>query len=257
MNGAFYIGATGLQSEQTALEVIANNIANINTTAFKRSQAQFSELVSPPSSNTLSPSGPLAANALSGVMADASSQIFTQGTMQQTNSATDIAINGDGFIELMGAGGQTMLWRGGTLKVNADGLLAAASNDLPLKAMISVPAGSTGLTIDQNGQVTAATSSNPQGQVIGQIDLVVPKDESALINMGAGLFQTPPGESARAQAPGEDGAGALVQGSLEGSNVQLSDEMVTLLLIQRAYQANAQVVQAGDQLMSIANGLRR
>jgi flagellar basal-body rod protein FlgG len=253
MNGAFYIAATGLQSEQTALDVIANNIANINTPGFKRSQARFSELVSP-LDKSLSPAGPQAADALSGVMSDASARVFTQGILQQTNNSTDIAINGDGFIELLGAGGQTMLWRGGTLKVNSDGNLAA-SNDMPLKAQISVPAGFTALTIDQSGRVTATVQGATQA--IGQIDLLMPKDPSQLKDMGSGLYQAATGAQVVSVAPGEEGGGVIVQGQIEGSNVQLSDEMVTLMLIQRAYAANAQVVQAGDQLMGIANGLKR
>lgn len=261
MNGAFYIGATGLRSEQQALDVIANNIANINTPAFKRTQVRFSELVG---SNPADPSQEAAAlgpaqlsDTLSGVKADASARIFTQGELRPTSQAMDLAISGDGFIELMGAGGQTMLWRGGTLKVNADGYLAAADNGLPLKSMISTPAGATGIVIDPNGQVHASLSGATQPSVIGQIDLVVPKDMASVEAVGGQLYKTAADARLISTQPGEEGSGTLVQGSLEASNVQLTDEMVTMLLIQRAYAANAQVVQAGDQLMGIANSLRR
>ncbi len=261
MNGAFYIGATGLRSEQQALDVVANNIANINTPAFKRAQVRFSELVggaaAKDGSSGASPWAVSGADALAGVAADASPRVFTQGDLKTTSQTMDLAISGDGFIELMGAGGQTMLWRGGTLKVNADGYLAAADSNLPLKAMISVPTGSTNLVIDASGQVSATASGASQSSVLGQIDLVMPKDLGAIEATDGELYKAQTDARLTSVAPGEEGAGSLVQGSLESSNVQLTDEMVTMLLVQRAYAANAQVVQAGDQLMAIANGLRR
>lgn len=262
MNGAFYIGATGLRSEQQALDVVANNIANINTPAFKRAQVRFSELVGasgadPKDGSTSAAPAAAAADALAGVKADASPRVFTQGALQPTGQSLDLAVSGDGFIELLGAGGQTMLWRGGTLKVNADGYLASADANLPLKAMISVPTGATNLVIDSSGQVQATLAGAAQPAVIGQVDLVVPKDADAVEDVGGQLYKAPTNARLVSVAPGNEGAGTLVQGSLEQSNVQLTDEMVTMLLIQRAYAANAQVVQAGDQLMSIANGLRR
>lgn len=260
MNGAFYIGATGLRSEQQALDVVANNVANINTPAFKRAQVRFAELVGgapvkgPADAALLPVSG---ADALAGVAADASPRMFAQGDLKPTGQSMDLAISGDGFIELMGAGGQTMLWRGGTLKVNADGYLAAADSDLPLKALISVPAGATNLVIDASGQVRATAPGAAQSSVLGRIDLVMPKDMAGLEASGGQLYKAQADARLTAVAPGDEGAGSLVQGSLESSNVQLTDEMVAMLLIQRAYAANAQVVQAGDQLMGIANGLRR
>ena len=255
MNNAFYIAATGLRSEQQALDVIAHNIANVNTTGFKRSQVQFSQMMGVPEADA-SGGAAVTPSVGAGVRVDGSSPTFTQGDLHPTGQALDLAIDGDGFIELMGPGGQTMLWRGGSLKVNADGYLASA-NDMPLKAMISVPAGTTQLTIDAGGQVRAQSAAGGSGSVIGQIDLVVPKDLTDLRAVSGGLFRTSTEARLTSAQPGQEGAGSLVQGSLESSNVQLSDEMVTLLLVQRAYAANAQVVQAGDQLMSIANGLRR
>lgn len=247
MNGAFYIGATGLRSEQSALDVIANNVANINTTGYKRTQVRFSELVgAEPADQTRT--GQTAA--LSGVNADASARVFSQGDLRTTGRPMDVAISGEGFIELMGPGGQTLLWRGGELKINNDGYLAA-TNGMALKAMISVPAGVSSVTINADGQVQAEGVG-----VIGQIDLAMPRDLSALEAQGDGLYRVD-GSQVIVAVPGEEGAGVLASGSVESSNVQMSDEMVSMLLIQRAYAANAQVVQAGDQLMSIANGLKR
>jgi flagellar basal-body rod protein FlgG len=257
MNGAFYIGATGLRSQQRALDVIANNIANINTPAFKRSQVRFSELVSPPS-RTLDGqvSGADAVALLGGVDVSAAPRVFTQGDLKQTGKPMDIAVNGEGFLELLGPAGQAVLWRGGTLSVNPDGYLAA-DNGMPLKAMISVPAEATALTIDPDGKVRLTGAGDLAPTEAGQIDLVRVKDLEGVTALGEGFYEAAAESDLTTISPGEEGAGVLQQGALESSNVQLSDEMVTLLLMQRAYAANAQVVQAGDQLMAIANGLRR
>jgi len=257
MNGAFYVGATGLRSQQSALDVIANNIANINTPAFKRSEVRFSELVSPAGDPTgLAGITQDAAALMAGVQARTSSKVFTQGELRQTGKPLDLAIDGEGFIELLGPAGQTMLWRGGALKVDADGYIAA-ENGMPLRAMISVPDGATALSIDRDGKVRALVDGEASPIEIGQLDVVLAKDVSALTILDEGLYQAETAADVLSATPGEDGAGVLVQGSVETSNVQLSDEMITLLLMQRAYAANAQVVQAGDQLMAIANGLKR
>ncbi len=253
MNGAFYIGATGLGAEQRALDIVANNIVNINTTAFKRSQVAFSALVS---GQDATAADPTASAGPAGVMVAAAPQVFVEGSLQQTGQPLDLAIDGDGFIELMGPGGQTMLWRGGSMQVNADGYLSAAGG-LPLKAMISVPLGATSIGISADGKVQALVGGSTTPTSLGQIDLVRVKDLSSLSALNNGLYQVQDETDLITAAPGEDGAGLLAPGELEGSNVQLTDEMTTMLLLQRAYGANAQVVQAGDQLMAIANSLKR
>jgi flagellar basal-body rod protein FlgG len=257
MNGVFYIGATGLQAQQRALDTIGNNIANINTPGFKRSQTRFAEMVGA----SPAPSGQAAGGldtvaALSGVMSQTSSPVFDQGTLKQTGQPMDLAINGQGFLALMGPNGQEVLWRGGALKVNADGYLAT-QDGLPLKAMIQVPISATDISIQADGRVMAKVDGQAEANEIGRIDLAMVKDPSALTVLGGGLYQTASADDVVAVQPGDEGSGSLVQGSIETSNVELSAEMVELLLTQRAYGANAQVVQAGDQLMAIANGLKR
>jgi flagellar basal-body rod protein FlgG len=257
MNGAFYISATGLSANEQALEVVANNIANINTTAFKRSEVAFSALVSPADLSADAPSASRYRLASpSGVMVGATPQVFVEGPLQTTGQALDLAIEGDGFIELMGPGGQTMLWRGGSLSTNADGYLAGPGG-LPLKGMISVPAGTSAIAIQSDGKVQAQVNGEATATTIGQIDLVRVKDITTLSATNNGLYQVDDPTQLIGAAPGQDGAGVLASGMREGSNVQLADEMTGLLLLQRAYAANAQVVQAGDQLMSIANSLKR
>lgn len=253
MNGAFYIGATGLQAQQRALDIVANNITNMNTAGFKRSEVRFSELVGPPRPDDAPTSGAMLA-ALLGVSADGTAKVFAPGELKETGSPLDVAIAGEGFIELLGPAGETILWRGGTLKVNEDGFLAAA-NGLPLKAMISVPAEATALSIDRAGEVRAATAGAAEPEALGRIELVRVTDADALTSLDGGLYRV--ASEANLAAIDEEGAASLVQGSVELSNVELTDEMVSLMMMQRAYAASAQLVQAGDQLMAIANGLKR
>jgi len=256
MNGVFHIGASGLQSQQRALEITANNIANVNTAGFKRSEVRFAELVAGPSTSIDAAGGAGADPSqamLGGVALEGQRPVFGQGELKPTGAASDLAIKGEGFIELLGPSGRTVLWRGGALRVNADGLLAA-DNGMPLKAMITVPLEAGALAIDTGGQVR---STGQDGEALGRIDLVRPRDMAGVSVLSDGLYAIADETQLTASVAGEDGAGVLIQGAIEASNVELSAEMIALLMTQRAYAANAQIVQAGDQLMAIANGLRR
>ena len=249
MNGSFYIGAAGLDSQQRALEVIANNLANINTPAFTRREVNFAELLGPTAA-----SGD-AAEVMNGVALDASQRVYDQGELKATGRPMDVAIDGEGFLELVGADGKTRLWRGGTLAVNADGVLTGAGG-LPLKGMITVPGDGSPVSIDRGG-VVSTTLADGSRKELGRLEIVRPKDWSSVTSVGDGLYQVAAETDVGVEDPSDPASAAVVQGSLEGSNVQLAEQMVTLMMMQRAYAANAQVVQAGDQLMQIANTLRR
>ena len=253
MNGVFYVGATGLGTQQRALEVVANNIANVNTVGFKRSDVRFSELVGGWSSDPTLSAGAAGQPAMNGVSLSASPRDFAQGDLRTTSQPMDIAIRGEGFVELIGPNGEPVLWRGGSMSVDRDRLLAGPGG-LPLKAMISVPQEATALSIGQDGKVTATIDGEPRE--LGRIELAMVKDMAGLTAAGEGLYRPALPADVVSATAGEDGAGALIQGALEGANVDLSNEMVSLLLLQRSYAANAQIVQAGDQLMAIANGLK-
>jgi len=257
MSGAFYIGAVGLDAQQKALDTIANNISNISTSGFKRSEVRFTEmLASEPDAGVLGPD--LRANAVtsSGVKADVAQLLNNQGAIQSTGNPLDLAINGSGLIEVMGPGGQTLLWRGGALKVGDRGQLMTASG-LELKANITVPTDATALQVGSDGVVRATTPTDSAPVELGQIMLVKVDDPSVVQPADQGFYRVQDGVELNDSKPGEDGVGTLAQGSLEGSNVELNQEMVDLLVVQRAYAANAQVVQAADQFMGLANGLRR
>lgn len=257
MNGAFYVGAVGLDSQQRALDTIANNIANINTPTFKRSDMRFTEIMASRMNEVDAPTLSRSEQMVpAGVVSEPEFLLFEQGQLRQTGRATDIAIDGAGFIELLGPSGQTMLWRGGSIKVNSDGMLAT-SNNMTLRAMISIPDDVIEMRIDNSGAVKGTVSS-AQGEVdLGQINLVKIDDASQLQRLDGGLYKVEQGASIRDTAPGEDGSGLIVQGSIEGSNVELNQEMVQMMLVQRAFSSNAQILQAADQLMAITNGLRR
>lgn len=258
MNGAFYVGAIGLQSQQRALDVIAGNIANINTPTFKRSEVRFSQVMATHDDADV-PAAQLGYTApmSAGVTVDSSEMTNEIGQIQTTGHAMDVAIDGQGFIELMGPEGQSVLWRGGTLHVGEDGLLTA-SNGMALKAAITVPDDAAGITIGNDGVVRATSADTTAAATeLGRIALVRIDDASSLHALDGGVYRLD-GEARLTDAqPGEDGTGALVQGGIERSNVEMSNEMVQLMLVQRAYGANAQLVQAADQMMAIANGLRR
>lgn len=257
MNGVFHIGATGLHAQDRALNVVANNITNMNTPGFKRGGVRFAEMVG--AQGAAAGADPAAAagvaTAMFGVTAEAGERLFLPGEMRATGNPLDLAIQGEGFIELAGPDGRTLLWRGGTLRVSEDGFLAGAGG-LPLKAMIAVPEGATALTIDAAGEVRAIAPGETEPASIGRIDLVLVRNMPGLTGMENGLYRAAADSDVVSTEASERG-GSFVQGSVELSNVELNDEMVSLMMMQRAYAASAQVVQAGDQLMAIANGLKR
>jgi flagellar basal-body rod protein FlgG len=257
MNGAFSIGAVGLDAQQKALDTIANNISNINTNGFKRSEVSFTEVLASQPGASVTPTDLSAAPVTnSGVRADVMHMVNEQGAVESTGNSLDLAIQGSGFIELMGADGETLLWRGGQLKVGNDGRLTTAAGQ-DLKANITVPNDATGLQIGSDGVVRATTSSSNSPVEIGQIMLVKLDDPSVVEPMDGGMYRVADGVTLNNAKPGEDGAGTLLQGSIERSTVDMNQEMVDMLMVQRAYAANAQVVQAADQFMGLANNLRK
>lgn len=255
MNYAFEIAGVGLSTQQRALDVIANNVANLNTPSFKRSELIFSEIVAQRRDEASVTAGLGAEPSVAGVTVRSALALDQAGAIERTGRALDIAIDGEGFIELMGPRGQALLWRGGTLKVQEDGLLATAGG-IPLRGSIAVPANASALQIDADGLVTARAGNNSESTVIGALGLVRAEDAATIERLDGGLYAVSDVASLMDLTPGESG-GVFVQGAIEHSNVQLNDEMIRLLIVQRAYGANAQVVQAADQLMMITNNLRR
>ena len=255
MSGALEVAAIGMRVQQRALETIADNVSNINTPAFKRSEFRFTELVTRgDGAGGATPAG--RNDGIAGVGFWSRPAVERQGQIDPTGNPGDIAVDGAGFLELMGPAGRTLLWRGGRLRVLQDGLLANAAG-LPLKAGITVPVEATGIRIDRDGKVHALLPDPEEETQIGEIALVRVADEDAIRRLDGGIYAVEEGETLMETMPGEDGAGHLVQAALERSNVDLNGEMVGLLVAQRAYAANAQIVRAADELLGLANGLRR
>src|SRR6185436_9906795 len=188
MNGVFHIGATGLHAQDRALEIVANNITNMNTPGFKRGQVRFSELVGPSRPSGAASAAPDGLAALYGVAAQGSERMFMPGEMRPTGNAMDLAIQGDGFIEMVGPQGQTLLWRGGTLRVGEDGFLAGPDG-LALKSMIAIPEGTTNLSIDTAGEVRGQAPGDAGPVSLGRIELVLVRDMAALADVEGGFYR--------------------------------------------------------------------
>ena len=262
MFDALYIGATGMQAQQAHVDAIANNLANVNTTGFKRGRVSFSDLVvgaAVAGPRGVTPENGAFVNAAYGVGVQASvpGKVFAGGDLKKTESSMDLAVSGDGFLELAMPDGTRAYARGGTLKVNADGLLATQAG-IPLKPGVAVPDNAEALLVSATGRVQARLPGQTSPVDLGQLELVRFNNPQGLLPQGGNLFRATEasGEAIAARA-GEEGAGTLAQGFLESSNVKLVDEMVDLMVAQRAYEASVKVVQASDEMLGMINGLRR
>jgi flagellar basal-body rod protein FlgG len=261
MNDAFYIGATGMQAQQTSLNTIANNLVNANTPGYKKSAIAFTDLVAAGSTRLEQGAGALVDAGLlaplqqrgAGVGVGAVSKRFDAGELKQTNAPMDVAIRGDGFLELSMPDGSTAYTRGGTLKVNRDGLLATQAG-YPLKPAIAVPENVQSLTIDQDGRVSIQVTGQAAPLEAGQLQLVRFNTPEQLLAQGDNLYRAGDGAG---EALSGDGAGQIAQGFLEASNVRMVDEVTNLMLAQRAYESSVKVVQAADEMQAMINNLRK
>lgn len=257
---SLYIGATGMHAQQLQVDTIANNLANVNTPAFKKGRVNFAELMGRGALPDLQGARDLLAPAqaaAAGVGLVAASKIFDAGDLKRTEAPLDVAIQGDGFLELAMPDGTPAYTRGGTLKVNADGQLALLDGT-PLRPGIQVPDDAERLVISAAGRVQVAIAGQATLVEAGQLELVRFTNAGGLLAQGGGIYRaTEASGEAIGGRPGEDGMGALLQGALEGSNVKLVEEMVGLMVAQRAYEASAKVVQAADEMLGLVNGLRR
>jgi flagellar basal-body rod protein FlgG len=267
MFDALYIGATGMQAQQLSVDTIANNLANVNTTGFKKGRVSFTDLVTreaTPVQPGASADGGLEVGLLTasprlgaGVGAASVTKVFQMGDLKQTGSAFDLAIQGDGFLEVVMPDGSMAFTRGGTLKVNSDGMLVTQSGH-PIKPGITIPPDATNLTISADGHVRITVPNQSTPIDAGQLELVRFTNPASLLSQGDDIYRaTEASGEPMAGNPGEDGIGALAQGYLEGSNVKLVDEMVNLMVAQRAYEANVKVVQASDEMLGMVNNLHR
>lgn len=258
MSSAMWVSKTGLAAQDKALSAVANNLANINTTGFKSDRVVFEDLFytieKQPGAladqvNTV-PSG---IQLGSGVRVAGTQKVFTEGSMQTTNQPMDLAIVGNGFFQVESPSGDIFYTENGQFQLNAEGLMVNTQG-LPLVPAIEVPAGSSRFTVSSDGIVTAVLPGESMPVELGQISLVNFANAAGLEALGGNLYRETiaSGEPVEA-APGEDGMGQLKQGVLEGSNVQAVEAMVSMISIQRAYEANAKVLDAASGMQQFLN----
>lgn len=263
MNDALYIAATGLRAQQLAVDTISHNLANVNTPGFKKSRVSFDDTVQREAARAGGLPGELPGMGLqramsgAGVQVQSVSKLHTAGELKKTDDPFTLAIKGDGLVEVVLADGSLAYSRAGRLRVNDDGLLATAEGHA-LSGNLRVPAEAKAVEIARNGTVTVRHADLRGTEDIGTIELVQFPSLAGLEPLGQGLYRatTAAGLPTRS-LPGEAGSGELAQGYLESSNVALVDEMVNLMVAQRAYEVSAKVIQASDELLAMSNNLRR
>ncbi|MCS7048930.1 MAG: flagellar basal-body rod protein FlgG [Verrucomicrobiae bacterium] len=256
---ALYSSAAGMQAQQANLDVIANNLANVNTTGFKKSKIEFQDLLyetervagADQGAGNLLPTGIQIGH---GSRIVATSKIFSNGELSRTGERLDVAIQGDGFFEVQLPDGTRAYTRDGAFKTDANGRVVN-SDGLPIQGFQPVPTGTQNITIAANGDVTY---SGAGGTTTFRVQLVRFANPAGLEAMGRNLYrETPASGSPELGNPGENGFGILAQGYLELSNVKIVEEMVNLIVAQRAYEINAKAIQAADEMMQQSNNLRR
>lgn len=257
---AFSTAATGMTAQQMIVDAIANNLANINTTGFKRTQVDFQDLVylklgEPGGETAEGVTAPAGMELGSGVRPAATVKIFSQGEMVNTENDLDIAIQGDGFFEVTIPNVGTRYTRDGALKMNASGNLVTSSG-YTVEPAITIPANTRKINIGTDGKVTVFVGVENTPQSLGTIKLVRFPNPAGLTNEGGNLYAISPasGEATDGTA-GQEGFGTVQQRFLEKSNVQMVTELVSLITAQRAYEINARAIKAGDEMLTAANRL--
>ncbi|MGH8050452.1 MAG: flagellar basal-body rod protein FlgG [Arenimonas sp.] len=254
MIDALYISATGLRSQQEQIDVISNNVANMQTPGFKKSRVNFAE-ISGINGEVQSATNPQFSGGGTRILSTMS--IFSGGEMRLTQNVTDIAIEGNGFFELENAAGEKLYTRAGQFRIDQEGYLVSV-NGMRLAQGIQIPPDALDLRISPTGEVSARLGNDSERSQIGAIELTTFASSDALQTVGENMFAATESSGAPGFGkPGDVGVGRLQQGYLEMANVDLIDEMTNLVMAQRAYQLNARVLQAADQILETINNLRR
>ncbi|MDQ5911308.1 MAG: flagellar basal-body rod protein FlgG [Pseudomonadota bacterium] len=258
MASALWVGKTGLDAQQTRMSVVANNLANVSTTGFKRSRAQFEDLLY---QNVRQVGGQTAQNAElpSGLMLGAgtrvvsTSKLFTQGNIIQTDNNLDLAINGRGFFKINLPDGTAAYTRDGSFQINKDGQVVTSSG-YTLQPEITLPPGAMSVTVSRDGIVNVLTAGEAEPQQAGTLQLADFINPAGLQAMGENLFlQSVASGDPQEGDPAANGLGSIMQGALETSNVNVVEEMVDMIETQRAYEMNSKVISATDQMLQYVN----
>lgn len=253
--------ASGMKAQQTSMDVIANNIANASTTGFKKSRAEFEDLMyqtlqEPGTATGLNSVTPTGVQVGHGTRVTGVDKSFDQGSTKVTEAAFDMEIQGAGFFPLQMANGQIAYTRDGSFKKGPDGRLQDKNGNF-LQPEITIPPNATGVEISADGQVNVVIEDGVEPQNVGQIQIVGFVNPAGLRSVGGNLFIPTAGSGVPQQAvPGQAGLGTIAQGQLETSNVNIVDEMVNMITTQRSYETNSKVIQASDQMLQAINNLR-
>ena len=259
---ALYTASTGLAAQQLNIDVIANNLANINTSGFKKGRADFQDLLyqtlrTPGTATSGSTEVPTGIQIGLGAKVVAVEKLFLQGDFQQTLNELDMTVQGQGFFQITKPDGETAYTRAGAFKLDSDGRIVT-SDGYVLEPEISIPDDTTTITIGLDGTVSVTQGGNADITEVGNIETARFPNDSGLLNIGQSLYM--PSEAsgdATTGTPGEDGYGTIGQGLLEMSNVNVAEEMVNMIVSQRAYEMNSKVIQTSDDMLRTAANLKR
>lgn len=258
MHSALWVSKTGMAAQDTKMTAISNNLANVNTVGFKRDRVVFEDLFysiqrQPGAQVDQVNELPSGVQLGSGVRVVGTQKVFTQGNTQNTTQDLDLAVMGQGFFQIENSDGQIMYTRNGQFHINSEGLMVN-SQGLPLEPQIQIPDNVTSFSVGVDGTVTTTTANDPTPQQLGQITLAKFINPAGLEAVGGNLFrETEASGPADELIAGADGAGSIKQGALEGSNVQVVEEMVDMITTQRAYEMNAKVVSAADDMLKFVS----
>lgn len=256
---AVHTAATGMEAMQTNVDNVANNMANVNTTGYKKSTAEFQDLYyqtirEPGTQVSADAALPTGVQVGVGVKTASVHKEFTAGSAKSTGNQNDMMIQGDGFFSVLKDNGETVYTRDGSFKVDGTGRMMTSSGYL-LQPNITIPPNSTGFAVAPNGIVTSTDDKGAESQ-IGQIDIISFMNPSGLKALGGNVYQASESSGAPIQGqPGTPGMGTILQRNLEASNVNLVSEMVNLIQAQRAYEMNSKVMQAADQMLQVSNNV--
>lgn len=258
---SLWTGTTGMNAQQLNIDVIANNLANVSTNGFKKSNTDFQDLLyqamkvpgSQTSPDTQSPTG---IQIGLGVKPAAVTKVFTQGDLIQTENELDVAIEGDGFLQVELPNGNTSYTRAGALKRDSDGRITN-SDGYPILPAITIPDGARQISIGETGIVSAVIGDDTESTELGTFELARFTNNSGLLAIGKNLFEeTDASGTATIGTPGTDGFGSMLQTYLEGSNVNIVEELALMITTQRAYEINSKTIQTSDEMMQTTNNLK-
>ena len=259
---ALYTAASGMNAQQANIDNVANNLANVNTTGFKKSRVEFEDLVYQQIKTAGTPTSqeseaPIGLETGLGTRAVATARNFSTGNLRNTNNPLDLAIEGNGFFQVSLSGGEAGYTRAGALHLNGQGQIVTADG-LQIQPSITIPPNATSVSISKDGIVSVAVPGQTETQQVGTIELANFQNPAGLQAKGGNLFvATTASGDATTGVPGADGLGTIVQGFLEDSNVSVVEEMVNMILGQRAYEANSRVIRAADEMLQQVNNLSR